>query len=383
MNGLCWGLTAPAIHLNHFIQKEGINMKWEPIHHPDIMSGYYASTKGDVYHENSSNNIIKPEYHSTNGYDFILLCDNNRNPRLFPIDDIIAITYIPIPKSLMNKRVKVNHINGNTRDNDLGNLEWVEDIEEWKTCTYPGVKPDMYEVSSWGRVRNIQTEMIIKGCVNFQKYIQQTIKTTLENRKKIVLRHRLIAWEFCIRDIDFQTNQVNHIDGIKYHNHPKNLEIVSQHDNLKHAFDYDLNVRFESCERHMNTNLTNDDVEKICEAIVKYKGDIKRVMISTKELGINVNIGTVKDIKNKHAWNKISDRYFDKTDYTNTLLSKDDVIKIIHSLLNHKGEENIIDTVYHELKTIIPAITINRIHNIRYKTAWKELSDLYFSKGEI
>lgn len=49
-----------------------------------------------------------------------------------------------------------------------------------------------------------------------QKYIQQTIKTTPENRKKIVLRHRLIAWEFCVRDIDFQTNQVNHIDGIKY-----------------------------------------------------------------------------------------------------------------------------------------------------------------------
>ena len=75
---------------------------WKEIKHPQIKSGYYINEIGEVYHENSPDVITHADYHATNGYDFILLCDNTslEQPRLFPIDDLMAMAFIPIPKSL-------------------------------------------------------------------------------------------------------------------------------------------------------------------------------------------------------------------------------------------------------------------------------------------
>lgn len=35
---------------------------------------------------------------------------------LFPIDEIIGYTFIPIPEDLIDKPKIINHINGDTRD---------------------------------------------------------------------------------------------------------------------------------------------------------------------------------------------------------------------------------------------------------------------------
>lgn len=54
---------------------------------------------------------------------------NNDVPhhRLFPIDELLGITFIPIPKELEGKLLTIKHINGDTRDIDLSNLEWLEE----------------------------------------------------------------------------------------------------------------------------------------------------------------------------------------------------------------------------------------------------------------
>ena len=190
---------------------------WKEITHPDILPGYLISPEGYIKAKDIKDDdcIKEPSYHSTNGYDFVLLNNKETRLQLFPLDDIIAMAYIPIPVSLKGKNVKVSHINGDTRDISLENLQWVEDIEEWRVCTYPGVKPDTYEVSSWGRVRNKGSSVTRIVGLNAHGYLRIVIDGS-EYRA-----HRLVAWEFCKFDLEFSSNHVNHINGKKTINVPK------------------------------------------------------------------------------------------------------------------------------------------------------------------
>ena len=147
---------------------------WEPVNHPDILQGYLVSPEGYIKASGMKDEdaITSPSYHSTNGYDFMLLNNKDGNLQLFPLDDIIALAYIPIPESFKDKPIKVLHINGDTRDISLDNLQWVEDIEEWKWVKWKNILSNRYEVSSFGRVRNIngkQELWELKGNIEFQR----------------------------------------------------------------------------------------------------------------------------------------------------------------------------------------------------------------------
>ena len=201
---------------------------WKPVNHPDILPGYLVSPEGYIKAKdmNDKDAIKEPSYHSTNGYDFMLLNNKDGKVQLFPIDDIIAMAYISIPSSLKDKPIKVSHINGNTRDITLDNLQWVEDIEEWKVCTYPGVKPNMYEVSSWGRIRNKKRNTIL-SLKHFQGY---RVCTLTGNTVRV---HRAVGFEFLP---GYSKNKhINHIDGIKNNNYWKNLEWVTPAMNIYHS----------------------------------------------------------------------------------------------------------------------------------------------------
>ena len=82
---------------------------WKQVNHPDILQGYLVSPEGYIKALNMKDEdaITKPSYHSTNGYDFMLLNNKDGNLQLFPLDDIIALTYIPIPESFKDKPIKV------------------------------------------------------------------------------------------------------------------------------------------------------------------------------------------------------------------------------------------------------------------------------------
>lgn len=360
-----------------------MDLIWNEIDHPNILPGYVISQYGDIKQSIlPDEQSYKASYHSSNGYDYAIFINKDGKPQLFPIDDLLALTFIPIPKSLQSKRVKVNHINGNTRDNDLGNLEWVEDIEEWKTCTYPGVKPDMYEVSSWGNIRNKSTKSEIYGTTDKDGYQICDLKKEYQIWKHFK-RHRLIAWEFCIRDIDFQTNQVNHIDGIKYHNWYKNLEIVTGCENQKHAWNNGLkdNVLGENNDR---ADMKNEEIEIICGLIVEYEGDIDEILKCLEKSDIHVSKKVIRHILYKESWKHISDKYFKKDQFKKlTYLTEQDVIKIIGSLIKHKNSENILNDVVEELKDTIPSINVSKVGRILRKEKWKKISDNYFKKGEL
>ena len=351
---------------------------WKQINHPDILPGYLISPQGYIKASGMKDDdcIKEPSYHSTNGYDFVLLNNKDSNLQLFPLDDIIAMVYIPIPESLKDKPIKVSHINGDTRDISLDNLQWVEDIEEWKVCTYPGVKPDTYEVSSWGRVRNIDNDKIWNGSVDRKGYIRYHLFNQ-DGSSIMMAGHRLVAWEFYNRNIGLIKMQVNHIDGVKRNNKSKNLEIVSQSENIKHAFLTQLNRAI--CENHPKAKLKNDDVEIICEYIVKYKGNISRIQLELATIGIIVEDYDIGSIKNKVNWKSISDKYFKEKKYmTKSKLTITDVKNICKLLLKYDGDRQ---QVLSDVRKISPYINLRDIKNIKGKHSYPKISDAYFPKG--
>lgn len=338
-------------------------LTWKRVNHPDIHDGYLVSPQGYIKAEGLDDKdcIDKPSYRSTNGYDFVLLHDKDMETRLFPLDEIVAYAYIDIPKSLQSKPIKVSHINGDTRDITLGNLEWVEDIEEWRVCTYPGVKPDMYEVSSWGRVRNIKSDRIRILYDNSRGYLGLKI-----GNKQFKI-HRLVAWAFLWDGKGF-LKTVNHINGNKMKNHIKNLEIITRGDNLKHAYMLELKPHMKG-ENHPIAKITNSDAEHICQLLIKYKGwsiDVFDEMISE---GYNVTKAIIDQILYKKSWTFISDQYFDE----NTFIEmRHDEVRLIRKTLS-EYDGSIVKTLQ-QLKDIIPHLTYDKIHKIHLGITWTNVT---------
>ena len=92
-----------------------------------------------------------------------------------------------------------------------------------KIHEFPG-----YEISSWGRVRNIETNCYLKPEVHFKGYL----RVDLYNKngvKKHVKIHRLVAMAFIPNPMN--KPQINHIDGNNQNNSYTNLEWVTDEEN--------------------------------------------------------------------------------------------------------------------------------------------------------
>jgi hypothetical protein len=342
---------------------------WKQINHPDIHSGYLVSPQGYIKAKGLDDDkcIKEPSYHATNGYDFVLLYNKDMELQLFPIDDIIAMAYIPIPSSLKNKPIKVSHINGDTRDISLINLQWIEDIEEWRSCTFPGIVANTYEVSSHGRMRNTIDHKICELKTDSHGYFRIII-----NKVQYFI-HRLIVWEFYNHDELFNSKHVNHINGFKKYNIPKNLEVVSLLDNVKHAHLVGLNV---SCDRCHNASVSNDTAKLICELIVKHKGNTQKILSELQNNNIKISNKIIYRIKEKESWNIISDKFFKKDEYRSyPQYSAKDVIEICKLNTLYPNQCKRIYDIAHKKGINISLSTIKRIV---YKRSWTEISDKYF-----
>lgn len=106
-------------------------------------------------------------------------------------------------------------------------------MEKWKDIKdYEGY----YQISSYGRVKNIKTGNIINGDTNNIGYKRIWLYAPVKKRFFV---HRLVALHFCE---GYQEDLVvNHKDGNKLNNSSKNLEWVTRSENDLHA--YKLNLR--------------------------------------------------------------------------------------------------------------------------------------------
>lgn len=90
-----------------------------------------------------------------------------------------------------------------------------------------------YSVSSYGRVRNNQTNKILKPRPTHTGYLRVHIST--HGGRKDLYIHRLVADAFCIHPEG--CNIVNHLDNNPANNKASNLEWTTQQENLQYAID--------------------------------------------------------------------------------------------------------------------------------------------------
>ena len=109
-------------------------------------------------------------------------------------------------------------------DEELSKL-WNE-VEVWKNVTIDGYS-DIYEVSSFGRVRNKQTGRYLKPY--FSKGYQR-VRLCFNKVSKSIGIHRLLMLAFY--PIEDETMEVHHKDGNKSNNNISNLSWVTHIENL-------------------------------------------------------------------------------------------------------------------------------------------------------
>lgn len=118
--------------------------------------------------------------------------------------------------------------------------------EEWRDV--PGYE-GMYQASSLGRVRSLnRTITCWNGKVMVEKHLTGTVlrpsvRSGYEHvclSRKTYKLHRIVASAFL--GLDPSSKQVvNHLDGNSLNNEISNLEVTTQADNIRHAYNTGLN----------------------------------------------------------------------------------------------------------------------------------------------
>ena len=284
-------------------------------------------------------------------YNRISYKDNDGNKINTSIHKLVAETFLKISKILKQKiykckKLEVDHINGNKKDNRLVNLEWVThsinvnraiknkspknikqkninknyNNEIWKKFK----KNNDYLVSNFGRIKRISTDNILLGCGERYK----RVKIYINNDIKSYAIHRMVSETW----IDNPLNKpyVNHIDRITFNNNYNNLEWCTQKENMSHASKNNLLIKSENRKRdcyklELDGNIiekiigiNNSNISNVCSNYSKnkkdrciYEGygycyieDYKKPIINKSLLNIFPDIDC-KKIKNREEWNKL------------------------------------------------------------------------------
>ena len=315
-----------------------------------------------------NNELLSEEdyiYHSTNGYDYILIEKLDGTSTMYPLDQVV---YNSFNTSSIVDGYKCIHLDGNLRNNNLYNLERVEDIEEWRVVTYPGVPENKYEISSWGNIRKVYRYMyVIKSIDTCKKYKRVSICGTK------LLVHRLVTHEFLQYDEWNSDIIINHIDNNSFNNHIMNLEIVTNRQNIHHAIL--IGAKYGKIK-------TEEMIRTFCELYVKYEGDIKKVKNVLKELNLIDYFDTrrISQLIRKESWCDITDEYFKLGDYKlpyKDKLTENEIRYICELLVKYNMS---CAEVFKELRSDCNnRIMLNDIKKIRYKYQWTNISNKYFT----
>lgn len=198
-------------------------------------------------------------------------------------------------------------------------------VEVWRSIPYeifPNVKQH-YLISTFGRIYNCETNTCLPQNIYYDKDKYITISlSTIDGSKQYEQIHRLVLLTFSPIS-DYKNYDVNHKDGIKYHNWIWNLEWSTKSQNIQHAIKNNL---FNLGETRDNSIITNEQAHDICRLIEKG--------LSSKEIEEiypieNCDVSAIaRNIKGGYSWKHISSLYDFSNSYKHNRFSEADVHKI-------------------------------------------------------
>lgn len=173
-----------------------------------------------------------------------------------------------------------------------------------------------FKVTPYGDIYDTSKNKWLSTYVTPNGYVVTSLK--YESGCKIKRVHRLIL-ETYDTDSEFYGLDVNHKDGDKENNNLHNLEWCTRSYNIKHAIDLGLNPS--KGETHHNASLSEDDVHNICKLL-----ELGNSNLSIAE-EYNVSPSHISHIKTGSLWSHVTKGY-KFTSYTNSKLSKEEILKI-------------------------------------------------------
>lgn len=247
--------------------------------------------------------------------------------------------------------------------------ELIDNIEIWKTVTYPCVKNNMYEVSSNGRIRRKDTgvEMSYR---NHRGYITTQLMT-INGKSREFRTHRIVAYEF----VPGRSTElvINHKDGVKTNNNYHNLEWVTQRQNVEHAIKNNLITHIYG-EQVNTAKITENDVKAICQELLNNNGDVSTICDKFP----NISKKIIRSIRNKKTWCHISDNYFDRYSFNDDYTLTDNDVEYICETLTRKDINGDIHKTLDIVSNQIPKINEKQILSIKTKQSYKYISDKFF-----
>jgi hypothetical protein len=199
----------------------------------------------------------------------ISLTDDKLQKKQMVVHRLVATSFIPN----MENKSTVNHVDHNSLNNMVTNLEWatvveqnihrrkyprhvkqvvhVDEDEHWFLIPFEIIGTNGYYITRTALIKTPRG-VIIHGTVRTEGYI------TVHINKKNHSLHILMAKIF-LDNPNHYAEYVNHIDGNKSNANIDNLEWCSPSWNVQHAIEYDL---IRSCVKVTFTNVNTGEKRK-------------------------------------------------------------------------------------------------------------------------
>ena len=339
---------------------------WKSLKLSAIGDGYEISSLGR-FRYNSQLLSEDAYYHSSNGYEYVMLDNHSLCHKVtLPIDDLIGLVFINKPKNFVLEKFHIEHINGDTRDSSLDNLRWVKNKEYWVDVVAPrriksgeiiDINPGEYKVSNMQQMYSNITHTFMKRHEE-DGYIKYHLTYTLpDNSRKAfnVPLHRIMAESFKIPGKSNINNMVNHINGFKGECDLKNLEWVSNKENINHAFTVGLekNPVGEDHPRSKFSNLQRECLHKIIETFKTVEPSV--LLLFIKQRLPNTSLDDVK-----YAKQILKNKFHINFPILNRINPK----RIDESFnKNRSWIQPIIDNIFEGYQIFIPQKYINKYKN--------------------
>lgn len=344
---------------------------------------YMMTYNYKLYEDENEVDIKSRLYHATNGTIYILLKSMSGKPKLYPLDNVIYNSFNPDTQNIY-KFFECYHIDGNKENYYIENLILQPCVERWVTVIYPtNVSRDMYEVSSFGNIRNKNTGLLMKTNLDKDGYPKLKLMTPPGNRDCYIRVNRLVALNFINNPDESKYTIVNHINGDKTDNSIYNLEWTSVYLNNQHAKLTCVNYTLDQRKR---TALTNDEIDMVIDMLLdtKYSGKSSEIYKDIDHTSHpNIKPKTIQAIKDrapeftrhnlKHDLNNIKFERVRK-------VTSDDIDMIISMLLDPQYDYSITNVYNHIDHYKYPYISTDVIRHIRGKDSYLDHVGLYTLK---